>query len=201
RELLDSLTLTAYAWSDGRPLDWGAGGPDAWPQSQPYHTPQGAQDQRGFRIFEWYEALTERILGSSLPILAVAGGARGEADGSGAINANIAKLLRDPDNAQSLMAICFEAMPREADRDAWFVDERQEKASASAAAKVVSATGSAKTFAHYLLLPTEESQAVPAWRKASAFALTHRPVVGFSPTEAALAEQVTIAAGPDVIPD
>ncbi|HMK09671.1 MAG TPA: hypothetical protein VK449_11640, partial [Anaerolineales bacterium] len=44
--LLDRLALGAYAWTFGRPLDWGAGGPSAWPESRPYHTPEGSQDQR-----------------------------------------------------------------------------------------------------------------------------------------------------------
>lgn len=52
--LLKRLVLGAYAWTGNRSLNWGAGGPERWPGARPYHTPQGSQDQRGFRIFDWY---------------------------------------------------------------------------------------------------------------------------------------------------
>jgi hypothetical protein len=67
--ILDDLVLGAYAWLRGRPLDWGAGGPEHWPLTYPYATPDGSQDQRGFHIFDWYRHITEAEIGKSLPII------------------------------------------------------------------------------------------------------------------------------------
>jgi hypothetical protein len=57
--LQKNLVLSAYAWTGNRPLNWGAGGPERWPGARPYLTPDDEQDQRGFRIFDWYLALGE----------------------------------------------------------------------------------------------------------------------------------------------
>ena len=74
--LLDALHLSAYAWVDGHPLDWGAGGPDCWPGVRPYNTPEGQQDQHGFYIFDWYLAHARAALGAPCPILLLAAGQR-----------------------------------------------------------------------------------------------------------------------------
>ena len=72
--LLESLHLSAYAWADQRPLEWGAGGPERWPGVRPYLPSDGQQDQRGFYIFDWYLAEAEAALGSPRPILLLAAG-------------------------------------------------------------------------------------------------------------------------------
>ncbi len=74
--LLDRLVLGAYAWTGGRPLDWGAGGPEHWPAAHPYETPAGSQDQRGFRIFDWYLTLAQAVLHEPCPLLIIGGGSR-----------------------------------------------------------------------------------------------------------------------------
>ena len=68
-DLLDHLVLGAYAGSNAKPLEWGAGGPERWPGAQPYYTPEGEQDQRGFYIFDWYNVITKATLGRVLPIM------------------------------------------------------------------------------------------------------------------------------------
>jgi hypothetical protein len=75
-ELLDSLALGCYAWMYDRPVDWGKGGPERWPAAQPYYTPQGSQDQIGFRIFDWYQAIAQAEIGRMLPILIMRAGSR-----------------------------------------------------------------------------------------------------------------------------
>ena len=67
--LVGDLVLSAYARVGEKPMDWGRGGPESWPGSRPYATPAGSQDQRGFRIFDWYLAITQAVLGSTRPIL------------------------------------------------------------------------------------------------------------------------------------
>lgn len=63
------LVLSAYARSGDRPLNWGMGGPECWPGAHAYSTPPGQQDHRGFRIFDWYSAIAQAVLGEPLPLL------------------------------------------------------------------------------------------------------------------------------------
>ena len=74
--LLETLILSANAWVDSRPLDWGAGGPERWPNARPYRTPVDHQDQRGFYIFDWYLAISQSVLGNPLPVILVGAGSR-----------------------------------------------------------------------------------------------------------------------------
>jgi hypothetical protein len=75
-ELLDEITLSAYAWPGNRSPDWGAGGPERWPQSRPYSTPANSEDQLGFRIFDWYLAVSQAALGKNLPVILLGAGSR-----------------------------------------------------------------------------------------------------------------------------
>jgi hypothetical protein len=72
--VLASLRLSVYAWTYGHPLDWGKGGPVSWPDTRPYLTPIGAEDQKGIRITDWYQAIAEKALGKQLPMIVIAGG-------------------------------------------------------------------------------------------------------------------------------
>jgi hypothetical protein len=74
--LLDSLSVSAYAWTYDRPINWGAGGPERWPNAKPYRTQSGSEDQLGFRIFDWYNALIESELGTTRPIIVLRAGGR-----------------------------------------------------------------------------------------------------------------------------
>jgi hypothetical protein len=73
-DLLNQLVLSAYAWSGNRSPNWGAGGPERWPQTRPYLTPQNSEDHLGFRIFDWYLATCEAAIGISRPIILLAAG-------------------------------------------------------------------------------------------------------------------------------
>jgi hypothetical protein len=76
QDLLDQMVLSAYAWSGNRSLNWGAGGPERWPKTRPYATPQNSQDQLGFRIFDWYLAISQAVLGKRLPIILLGAGSK-----------------------------------------------------------------------------------------------------------------------------
>ena len=52
------------------------GGPERWPDARPYETPPGVQDQLGFRIFDWYSAISEQVIGRTVPILLMRAGYR-----------------------------------------------------------------------------------------------------------------------------
>lgn len=73
-ELIDNLVLSAYAYTFGHSLNWGVGGPESWPESKPYFTPAQSQDQRGFRIFDWYTAITNAVIQKTLPIILLQAG-------------------------------------------------------------------------------------------------------------------------------
>jgi len=64
----ESLHLSAYAWTHKHPLNWGMGGPLAWPEARPYDLNPQSQDHRGFRIFEWYQTIAQATLERTLPI-------------------------------------------------------------------------------------------------------------------------------------
>ncbi|NIN66175.1 MAG: hypothetical protein GTO63_16070, partial [Anaerolineae bacterium] len=71
----EDLTLALYAWTYGKPLNWGAGGQARWPEARPYRTPPKSQDQFGLHIFDWYAAVAQDTVGQVLPMLVIAGGA------------------------------------------------------------------------------------------------------------------------------
>ncbi len=74
--LLSHLVLSAYAWAGNRSPNWGAGGPERWPSARPYATPENSEDQLGFRIFDWYLAISQAALGITLPIILLGAGSR-----------------------------------------------------------------------------------------------------------------------------
>jgi hypothetical protein len=203
RDLLEGLVMTAYANSGDRPMDWGAGGPERWPAARPYFTPEGSQDHIGFRVFEWYAAIAKEIIGKALPVVALtAGSANGD---NPEVNRRIAQDLGDEARYAPLIAACFAEVPAIDKRDGWIqgetevgtVPDPQGNPPVDKALPKELLTN--KVLEHYLLLPKEDETAIPTWRRATAFALTHQPVVGFSAAEAAMAKQVTIAGGTDSI--
>lgn len=208
RDLLENLVIPAYAQTHGRPLDWGAGGPSRWPDARPYFTPEGSQDQIGFHVFDWYAEISRAVVGQPLPVVVLDAGASPVEAGADQVNAAIARKSYDGSQMQPVIAFCFAVVPAPDQREDWlpvtqppaqeFAETPIETANPAPKA-VPQALQTTKMLDHYLLLPRGEQAAIPAWRSASAFALTHQPVVGFSPAEAVLAHQVTIAGGTDVI--
>jgi hypothetical protein len=75
-DLARQLTFALNLWSHNQPLDWGKGGRRRWPDSQPYLTPPGSQDQDGFRLFEWYDEIIQASLTEMRPFICIAGGPR-----------------------------------------------------------------------------------------------------------------------------
>lgn len=204
RDLLESLAITAHAETRGKPLDWGAGGHAQWPAARPYFTPDESQDQIGFHVFDWYQQIAQEIVGTELPILAVTTGASVNESGAAQINAAVARKLHDRSQFQPLIAAVFERVPPPDQRQEWLAvpaptNSQQTEPTEAEAKNSPAGLQTTKVLDHYLLLPQGDQVAVPAWRSATAFALTHQPVVGFSPAEAAMAKQVTIAGGVDVI--
>jgi hypothetical protein len=69
KNLIANMALSAYGYTYDHLLNWGLGGPERWSGNKPYITPADSQDQKGFRNFEWVDAVAKSILGKSLPII------------------------------------------------------------------------------------------------------------------------------------
>ena len=74
-EALREMAVGVYHFVGNRPLDWGRGGPEAWPAARPYLTTPGVEDQRGFYRTEWIDVIVRQRVGMSLNQLVIAGGA------------------------------------------------------------------------------------------------------------------------------
>ena len=57
QEVLNNMAACSYAYTFDHDLSWGQGGPEVWPETRPYLTPQGAQDQRGFNNYVWLKSI------------------------------------------------------------------------------------------------------------------------------------------------
>jgi hypothetical protein len=75
KDVLDHFVLTAYGWTHGHSLNWGAGGPREWPGARPYLACPGQEDQRGFHISDWYQTIFQEVLGQTCPIFLLQAGA------------------------------------------------------------------------------------------------------------------------------
>lgn len=219
--LLQRLVLSAWAHTGSRSLNWGSGGPERWPESRPYSTPAGSEDQRGFRIFDWYQAAARQVLGRALPIILFGAGAPSGHLYTGEHREtalNIARLMAGEHVADPTdLSASLDSVPAEVlacnfcrlggDDDAWFPENSQPLPAAAAiqewrAARAASGrktiipnTGEHDTrpIAHYLLLPTYD-WGVSEWHLSiiRPFVQKHAPTIGFSLAEAALAQQVTV---------
>ncbi len=69
--LVDRLILSAYIdlYDPLRPLNWGAGGQERYPNSRPFQIDLQSQDHRGLYIADWYETIAKAIVGKTLPIM------------------------------------------------------------------------------------------------------------------------------------
>lgn len=64
-----AAVVGVHNYCSNKPLAWGAGGPAAWP-------PGSAQDNIGFRNWEWYHAAVQERFGVSVPVMCTEGGPR-----------------------------------------------------------------------------------------------------------------------------
>jgi hypothetical protein len=210
------LGLCAYAWTYGRSLDWGAGGPERWPAARPYLTPAGSQDQRGFRIFDWYRAIARAVVGTDLPILLLEAGAPASQAADGDSVESVARLLAreevpdptDADNPLEPIPDCVFAaavnLPGSPQDEAFLeLSAKLQNVYQQGLAKGVSmGSGNGHPIQHYLLLPCFE-WGVSEWHldAIKPFVRKYKPAVGFSMEEAALAETVTVIGNDREIPE
>ncbi len=216
-QLLSELGIALYAWTFDHPLDWGMGGPERWPAAMPYRTPADSQDQRGFRIAEWYASIAQQTLGHVPDMYVLAGGA-GMPQASAAPDrqaiVSILQAILQGDLPDALQ--CFSFFPLVADPGdrsfaaAWFERPDQPRSIAETVRKHIAVhqkRPSAKgrtilwPIQHYLLLP-KSPQALPAevWPRIQSLALAAQAVLGFSPEQARIARQVTLLGDEQLIP-
>jgi hypothetical protein len=72
--ITNNLTLSAFGWDWGHSIEWGSGGKKKWPETKPFHQKQNTQNQQGFRTYEWYLELSEKVFGERLPIIILEAG-------------------------------------------------------------------------------------------------------------------------------
>lgn len=208
-DLLNGLALSTYSWTYDRHLDWGKGGPAKWQDVRPYFTPNGSQDQIGFRIFDWYNAIAVQVLGKTLPIFTVAGGARSDQSEAAVQEqtTSIIHLLEGGDLPSSLRNFAFYLLASDATHpdfpNAWFPSPNNPRPVVEAVQDIVFANEiiANKIIEHYLLLPESKTltdiQDVPAIQS-----LIERegPKVGNSALEARRAIRVTLVGDKNEIP-
>jgi hypothetical protein len=208
--LLERLILSACADGQGRSLNWGVGGPERWPEAQPYQQAGVHQDHRGFRIADWYLALSEAILGKKVPVMMVELG--GEVpDQEDFVGREMAALeLLEGEELEG-----FEPLPEQVlcgmfrlvddpgsspTSLGWFHRDGNRKPVVDAALERFGepARKGLEDFRmkQYLLLPTYE-WGVADWHLevTRSYIKRHRPTLGFSLQEAARAEHIVVLGG------
>ncbi|MFQ5923276.1 MAG: hypothetical protein ACE5M4_10570 [Anaerolineales bacterium] len=200
RSLIDDLHLAIYARTFGKPLEWGYGGPAEWAASRPYNTPDGSQDQIGFRTFDWYAATTESVVGKTLPMIVVAGGPPSTLEDGDSEIASVLRAVQSGQLPQSVLGFNFyllSANPNSPDVDsAWFDSPAQPRSVVGSAKRLLDVGGfsdssraNGKTLNHFVLLP-DSPMSEDTW--AAVKTLVRDGVIGFSPEEALQADRVTI---------
>ena len=218
RPLQDRLILSAYAGLNNRPLSWGSGGPQSWPEAQPYCTPQSSQDQQGFRIVEWYSTIAETVLERKLPLLMLGISGPGPAESDQVeILVNGARLIarktvvgEKPLPDEVIGGAFWLLVGGDDDQEqeiGWFTSDGSPTPIVESFTKqeepLPAAKGGGKfRFSHYLLLPSFE-WGVADWHLniTRPFIKRHRPTVGFSLEEALQAQQVTVLGGEEYFPE
>ena len=201
KHLIPSLALGAYAWSEGKPLDWGAGGPEAWPEALPYFTPEGSQDQRGFRVFEWYAAHARAVWNREPKIFLIGMGWRyGQAPSEEVEkrNAEIARMFRQGELPDYILGGAFWALTApEGDEIAWVAPDGSPKPIIAKVGMAAQEGQSEGKKGVYVLLPRKNGR-VPAAHLGAALAWLQNTAatVGSIPQEALRAEEIIIIGSP-----
>ncbi len=204
-DLAEHIVLSALAWSEGKPLDWGAGGPEIWPQAQPYHTPPESQDHRGFHIFDWYTTEARAALGRVPPIFLLGMGSRygHEADEEvTAKNQAIADNFWKNSLPENIIGGAFWVLTAPAThaeaQAAWISPEGKARPIIDALRPKTHAphsfpTNFTVTGHTYILLPRFEQGVPPHYLSAALpWLQSGRATVGFRVDEALLADQIIV---------
>lgn len=208
RNLVDDLRIAAFAWSFDHALDWGSGGPSHWPESYPYGPVDLAQNQRGFRTFDWYAEISQAVVGRSLPMIVIAGGSSGPQQlAPEVVTGSTRALLGDriPDSVIAFNYHLLTADPGSPEYDAaWFAGPNEPKPIVAAVERMLNAVVQSpktsvmkKPLRHYVLMP---AGGLPQAAWGSVQELATDGVFGYSADEAQHASLVTIVGDEAAIP-
>ncbi len=213
----ERLGLCAYAWAEGKPLEWGRGGPEVWPAAQPYFTPPDSEDHRGFRIFDWYAVEARAALGRVPQIFLLGMGSRYGREPDEAVentNAAIARLFWENDLPAEVPGGAFWlllAPPESPEAEmAWLAPSGKPREMVAALEALrprtgtrpqPSAKGAEVGARRYVLLPSF-ARGVPPHYLSAALPWLQRgeATVGFSVEEALRARHITLLGRPDDFP-
>ncbi len=222
--LLTKIVIGADAWAANGDLNWGAGGPERWPGARPYFTPPGEEDHRGFRIFDWYNAIVQSVLVDPRPIflfhLGCPTALEPQAADPAAVNLRIARLLLGeavegvPSLPEIVMGGAFWLLAAEQHsrfvRAAWYspqdgprpvVDRLKEVANPPLEPSLPLEKG-ARVLDYYVLLPSYGGQVSDFYLDwIRPLIKKHKPTIGFSIHEAQLARRVTVVGEPSAHPE
>ncbi|MBS1250935.1 MAG: hypothetical protein MAG431_02534 [Chloroflexi bacterium] len=206
--LVDELTLSVDANPNDHSLGWGAGGSYRWPEARPYFTPPGSEDQRGFRIADWYLAISQAVLGKTPPVFML--NLQGDRDSEMKMLQLLAQ--KPPQGLESLptqvRAGMFWLLAAEEGSkflpQAWYKPDGETRPIVERLTQKTPQPKQKKKdhFEHYLLLPTYQG-AVTDWHLEviRGFVKKHTPTIGFSTEEAAHAKRVTVIGGESDLPE
>lgn len=229
-QLVERMMISGYAFTSGKPLNWGAGGPSKWKQNRPYFTPQGSEDQRGFRLYEWYQAIAQETFQHEIPMLLLGVGIKNDQPaGSYAVDEHkkvVKEILAEMDSLPAYIGTCaFYLLSTENNSPqaefAWYptVDNprpvvqnlviKEEANTVSQSVEIAEKAAELHSIpedtthpiAHYLLLPVYE-WGVADWHLEAIkpFVKKYQPTIGYSLKEAALAQKVTVVGGEQTFP-
>ena len=221
-ELLENICLSGYGYSFGRNLSWGAGGPEQWPSSKPYLTPEGQEDQIGFQNFEWIQAIALRVTGRKIPafILDAGNDGTGTVPMSDSIIEKIQLVLKACRGDLDDTTIASNEYPRLNENllgCAFSLDTLLKvfngelsipvlgsifKPGSKGFVKSGNSAYGQKTITHYLLLPWHDSGVSDVvLNKVRPVIKQLRPTIGFSLEEATRAKKVTVFPDPQLFTD
>ncbi len=218
-KILEQVMLSSFGYTFNKPISWGKGGPEQWPSTKPYNTPEGQEDQIGFHNFEWLQAAGERAIGKKLPIIILDAGHTSLTSSNGDLNSSteymktiyelcLAKSAQDDlPNKQSFFdnSIGWCTFSLDTMRSAYgnslavetfiqMFDDSGDKIS-----HPKSDEPNKKMISHYLLLPAYGSGVSDAvLNKVRPLIKHYHPTVGFSIAEAAYAQKVSVYPDPVV---
>lgn len=211
-EVVEKLVLGCYGFTFNKKLTWGSGGPQRWPSSKPYLTPDGQEDQLGLHNYEWIQAIAEQTIGNKLPVLILNAGHPGtfyskpDAEKTLSDIQTIKESFGGQDTEEfnhseldldrSILGIIFSLptiariVPDSLTPTSFlkmFQEKDVEKETSEKRKQEL------KIISHYLLLPSRSSGVSDVvLNKVRPIIKKYQPTVGFSLEEAALARKVSI---------
>ncbi len=219
--LLEKLCLASVGYTFNRSLTWGEGGPENWPSTQPYATPEGQEDQLGFNNYEWLQAIVERTTGKRPTVLIMDAG-------NPAVDVSLAGADTSLERLQLIVEAChgsesdveaslpvFDgsilACTFDLDTLSMLLGGNLSVASlksifginnGNTLASEDKSTFKGKPITHYLLLPARETGVSDVvLKKVRPIIKQCNPTIGFSLEEAKLAKKVSIFPDPVIFPD